>query len=261
MKNWYLGTIGYSYRDWIGSFYPSGTTQRGFLSYFSKIFNTVELNTTFYAIPRSTTFQSWVETTPNEFRFCVKTPRRITHELGLKDAQASMDEFIDSLQPLHEKLGPILIQLPPKYSQDNFSILEEFLKSLPHSYLYAIEFRNKSWYNQRTSSLLGKYQVCWVSTDYPNLPNEITLTSNFIYIRWIGINGMFHHHSYERVNKNDEFRWWLENIQTYSNQISTLYGFFNNDYAGFAPGTCTRFKQFSGIQDEIENQPYQSRLF
>jgi len=172
-----------------------------------------------------------------------------------------MYKFINILQTLHEKLGPILIQLPPKYSQDNFSILNEFLKTLSLSYLYAIEFRNKSWYNQKTSKLLGKYHVCWVSNDYPNLPKEITLTSDFIYIRWIGINGMYHHHSYERVDKNDEFHWWLEKILSYSNQISTLLGFFNNDYTGFAPGTCTRFKQFSGIQGEVENLPYQSSLF
>jgi uncharacterized protein YecE (DUF72 family) len=207
------------------------------------------------------TLQSWVDTTPNEFKFCLKTPRRITHELGLMDAESLMIEFIDALQPLYEKLGPILIQLPPKYTQENYIILDKFLKSLPHSYQYAIEFRHKSWFNEKTPQLLAKYQVCWVSSDYPNLPKEITLTSNFIYIRWIGVNGMYLHHSYERVDKTNELRWWLEKLQSYSSQISTIYGFFNNDYAGFAAGTCRRFKLLTGIQDEIENQPYQSRLF
>jgi len=261
MKQWFLGTIGFSYKDWIGSFYPPGITQRGFLSYYSKVFNGVELNTTFYSIPSTVTLHSWLNTTTKQFRFCVKTPKRITHELGLKDAQSLMMEFIDSLLPLNEKMGPILIQLPPKYKQENYSILEEFLKSLPLSHQYAIEFRHGSWFNQKTSNLLAKYQVCWVSNDYPNLPKEINLTSNFLYIRWIGVNGMYQHHTHERVDKIDEFRWWLEKLQPFYSQISTCYGFFNNDYTGFAAGTCKRFKLFIDLPDEIEIHPYQDRLF
>ena len=195
MKHWYLGTIGFSYKDWVGSFYPTGTTQRGYLSFYSKVFNSVELDTTFYSIPRQSTVQSWFNITPPEFQFCLKTPRRITHELGLKGAQGLMIEFINSLHDLGDKLGPILIQLPPKYSQENYSVVDEFLKSLPHTYQYAIEFRHSSWYNGRTTDLLSKHQVCWVSSDFPNLPKEIIPTANFLYIRWIGVNGMYQHHT------------------------------------------------------------------
>jgi uncharacterized protein YecE (DUF72 family) len=261
MKHWYLGTIGFSYKDWVGSFYPTGTTQRGFLSFYSNAFNSVELDTTFYSIPRLSTVQSWFNITPPEFKFCLKTPRRITHELGLRGAQGLMIEFVDSLHDLGDKLGPILIQLPPKYSQENYSVVDEFLKSLPRTYQFAIEFRHSSWYNGRTTDLLSKHQVCWVSNDFLNLPKEIIPTATFLYIRWIGVNGTYQHHTLERVDKTSELRWWSTRISPFFDQVPDAYGFFNNDYAGFAAGTCKRFKQIAGLADENDNLPYQGRLF
>ena len=261
MENWYLGTIGFSYKDWVGSFYPIGSLQRNFLPYYCKYFNVVELDTTFYSIPQPATVQSWFNLSPVDFRFCIKTPRRITHELGLKGAQGLMIEFMDSLHPLGEKLGPILIQLPPNYSQVNFSVLGEFFESLPNTHKFALEFRHASWYNQKTIQLLSHYQVCWVTSEFPNLPKEIIPTSNFLYIRWIGVIGMYQLHNYERVDKTDELRWWLAAIRSMSKQIPTLYGFFNNDYAGFAAGTCKRFNLIAGLANEEKDLPYQNRLF
>ena len=261
MEHWYLGTIGYSYKDWLGSFYPVGTPQRGYLPFYSKVFNSVEVDTTFHSIPRQSTILTWVNSTPAEFRFCLKTPRLITHEMGLKAAQGLMLEFIDSIHPLVDKLGPILIQLPPRYSQENYSVLEEFLESLPRTYQYAIEFRHPSWYNTRTSQLLTYHQVGWVAIDFPNIPRQINLTSNFIYIRWIGINGMYQHHTHEREDKSKQLKWWLEAVNDFTEDKPVIYGFFNNDYAGFAAGTCKRFKQIAGLNDEEDNLPYQGRLF
>ena len=261
MNYWYLGTIGFSYKDWLGSFYPTGMTQRGYLSYYSKVFNAVEINTTFYSIPNPSLVQSWVNASPSEFRFCLKTPRRITHELGLKGAYELMIEFIDSLHPLGEKLGSILIQLPPNYTQEYYSILGEFIDSLPHTCQFAIEFRHASWYNDKTARLLTQYRICWVSSEYPNLPNEIVPTSDFLYIRWIGVNGMYQHHTYERVDKTIELRSWLEAIRSFSEQVPTVYGFFNNDYAGFAAGTCKRFNNIACLGDVEDNLPYQTSLF
>jgi len=261
MNHWNLGTIGFSYKDWLGSFYPVGTTQRGYLSYYSRVFNAVELNTTFYSIPHQKTVQTWFISSPPEFRFCLKTPRRITHELGLKGAQGLMIEFIDSLNKLYEKLGPILIQLPPSYTQDNYSILNDFLASLPHTFRYAIEFRHLSWFNEKTAALLSQHQICWVSNEFPNLPMEINLTTDFLYIRWIGNNGMYHHHTHERADKSNDLRWWLKRINQYSDNVPNVYGFFNNDYAGFAAGTCKRFKDIIGLSEEDNDLPYQAKLF
>jgi len=261
MSLWFLGTIGFSYKDWVGSFYPIGTAQRGYLSYYSKVFNSVELDTTFHSIPQVKTVQTWSTTTPTEFMFCLKTPRTITHDLGLKGAHGLMNEFIESLLPLQRKTGPILIQLPPSYSQENISVLDEFLEILPLSHNYAIEFRHPSWYNQKTTKLLTHYRVAWVSLDYPNLPKQINLTADFLYLRWIGINGMYHHHTHERVDKTNQLRVWIHTLNPYLEQIKAVYGYFNNDYAGFAAGTCKRFMQLTGMNNIEHNMPYQERLF
>lgn len=261
MNHWYLGTIGFSYKDWVGPFYPTHTSPRGYLAYYSKVFNAVEINSTFYSIPNQAKVQSWLNASPEGFRFCLKTPGRITHELGLRGAQGLMIEFIDSLHSLGNKLGPILIQLPPKYSQENYSTLGEFLEALPNTHQFAIEFRHRSWYNDKTASLLTRNRICWVSNEFPNLPKEIIPTSNFLYIRWIGVNGMYQHHSYERVDKTNELRWWLDAIRPFSEQVSTVYGFFNNDYAGFAAGTCKRFFNIAGMGNEEYDLPIQGRLF
>jgi uncharacterized protein YecE (DUF72 family) len=261
MSSWRLGTIGFSYKDWVGGFYPVGTTQREYLSYYSKVFNSVELDTTFHALPRKEIVQSWFAATPSEFRFCLKTPRTITHELGLRGAQGFMTEFLDALHPLQEKAGPILIQLPPSYTQERYFILQEFLESLPQTHRYAIEFRHSSWYNDKTTQLLSQYHVCWVSIDYPNLPRQINLTTDFHYLRWIGVNGMYHLHSYEREDKTSQLRLWLRAILPYKDQMPEIFGFFNNDYAGFAAGSCKRFMLLAGLLDDEQDTPFQERLF
>jgi uncharacterized protein YecE (DUF72 family) len=260
MKQWYLGTIGFSYKDWLGSFYPVGTSQRAYLPYYSKVFNSVELDTTFHSIPRQGTVTSWCNSTPPDFCFCFKTPRLITHDLQLIGARAAMDEFLTSIQFMQEKLGPILIQLPPKLSHEKISLLDNFLTNLPENYRYAIEFRNPSWYIAKTSQMLSEHKVCWVSNDFPSLPKQINLTTDFLFLRWIGINGMYQHHSYERVDKTEQLNSWLNLILAYSKKVQYVYGFFNNDYTGFAAGTCKRFMQIAGL---IEGNylPYQERLF
>jgi uncharacterized protein YecE (DUF72 family) len=191
----------------------------------------------------------------------LKTPRIITHEIGLKGAQGLMIEFLDVFRLLQEKAGPILIQLPPSYTHENLPILSEFLESLPHTYRYAIEFRHSSWYNDITSQLLTKHRVCWVAIDYPNLPRQINVTTDFLYIRWIGVNGMYHSHSYERIDKTTQLRWWIQAILPFQDQISDIFGYFNNDYAGFAAGSCKRFMQLAGLKDNEQDIPFQERLF
>jgi uncharacterized protein YecE (DUF72 family) len=260
MTSWHLGTIGFSYKDWVGPFYPVGTSPREYLSYYSKIFNAVEINTTFHAIPRQATVKSWTNSTPDGFKFCTKTPRVITHELGLKASQSMMAEFVTSLEPLEEKEGPILIQLPPSFTQDNYDILGEFLESLPENHKYAVEFRSFTWHNQKTVDLLTKYKVCWVSIDFPKIPMEISQTTSFLYIRWIGINAMYHHHTYERVDKSKQLLAWLELIHPYINQVENIYGYFNNDYAGFAAGTAIRCKSIAGLSDSQGDLPFQERF-
>jgi uncharacterized protein YecE (DUF72 family) len=261
MSQWHLGTIGFSYKDWVGEFYPIDTSQRDYLPFYSKVFNSVEIDTTFHAIPKFSIVQSWFSITPDGFKFCLKTPRIITHERGLKASEGLMTEFLESIEPLRYKTGPILIQLPPRYSQEHLSDMELFLAYLPDSYQYAIEFRHPSWYNDITTQLLSKYQVCWVAIDFPSLPKQLILTTDFIYLRWIGRNGMYQRHSFERVEKTHELETWFDLIKTNQSDIKHIYGFFNNDYTGFAAGTCRRFLQITGMKKDDQQFPYQERLF
>lgn len=257
---WYLGTIGFSYRDWVGPFYPTGMAQHEYLPFYSKVFNSVELDTTFHALPRRSSVQTWATTTPSGFKFSLKTPRRITHELALREANSLMDEFLEAILPLGEKIGPVLIQLPPSFTQDNYATLSGFLKSLPPEFQYAVEFRHKSWYNEKTVDLLSENKVCWTTIDYPKLPREIYITTRFIYIRWIGINNLYHYHTHERVDKTEQLKTWIEIMDSAAESVDEIFGYFNNDYAGFAAGTCERFKRIAGIKSGDWEIPHQDKF-
>jgi uncharacterized protein YecE (DUF72 family) len=258
---WKLGTIGFSYKEWVGGFYPPGTSPINYLAYYSKIFNTVEVDTTFHALPRHDVIQSWKASIPINFKFSFKTPHIITHELKLNDSIGLMTEFLDAIQVLNDSLGPILIQMPPNFHFDRIGLLNNFLESLPSTYRYAIELRHPSWYNEQTAQLLSRFHICWVTIDFPNLPRKVIPTTDFLYVRWIGVNGMYQHHSFEREDKNHQLRFWLHEIEAYEPQIPIIYGYFNNDYTGFAAGTCKRFMLMAGLLDPEDNLPYQERLF
>jgi uncharacterized protein YecE (DUF72 family) len=107
----------------------------------------------------------------------------------------------------------------------------------------AIEFRHSSWFTPQTAELPRRRGVGWAATEYPRLPRQIHLTASFLYVRWIGRHGSYDHHNHERVDKTPELQAWLNEILAYSTQVDSIYGFFNNDYAGFAPGTCNRSRR------------------
>jgi uncharacterized protein YecE (DUF72 family) len=261
MNQWYIGTIGYSYKEWMGGFYPTGIKPRDYLPYYSKVFNSVEIDTTFHSLPRLESVQSWSASVPSGFKISLKTPRGITHEMKLYHAESIMAEFIDTIQPLKDRLGPVLIQLPPSFRIDSFNILQDFLKELPPVCLYAIELRHPSWFIEETVKLLSQFHICWAAIDFPNIPRQIVRTTDFLYIRWIGINGMYQHHSFERIDKTDHLKWWIDAIHAAMTEGMAIYGYFNNDYTGFAAGSCKRFMVMAGLMDEENNMPYQERLF
>ncbi len=261
MDQWYLGTMGFGYKDWQGVFYPPGVSTGNFLSHYSHKFNAVELDTTFYGTPRIDTVQRWLSSVDTGFKFCAKTPRAITHEMGLVGAEGMMVDFIERMQLLEDKLGAILIQLPPRFSAENFPALIAFLKEIPHNVPIAVEFRNRSWYTEMTAELLTKHNICWAATEFPKLPRQVPPTADFLYIRWIGQHGSYDKHTYERVDKTEELKWWGQHIHTHLDHVHSVYGFFNNDYAGFAAGTCQKFKRILGLPTEEFQLPQQGRLF
>src|SRR5512142_3358324 len=128
MVDWYLGTIGFTYPEWKGSFYPAGLPANQSLNYYSRIFNAVEVNTTFYGPQPPEQIQRWSASTPEDFRFCLKAPRKVTHDLRLQNAAAEMRTFIEASSDLAEKFGPVLVQLPPSFTTAERPALEGFLQ-------------------------------------------------------------------------------------------------------------------------------------
>lgn len=261
--NWYLGTIGFSYSDWKGVFYPSDLPTRKFLTYYSRIFNSVEINSSFHGKPGIDTIKRWGHDTPSEFRFSFKVPQLITHELKLKDSLTYIYEFINLLTIIKEKLGVILFQFPPSFRQNRVDLLKDLFVSLPQDIRFAIEVRDISWHQfpDTLISLCRDYNVCWAATDFPRLPNVIYSTANFLYIRWIGVNGRYVTHNKEREGQSNNLKMWYESIINSNPEQYDTYGYFNNDYAGFAAGTANRFKVVSQLPIIDFIQPKQGTLF
>jgi uncharacterized protein YecE (DUF72 family) len=261
MVDWFVGTIGFTYPEWRGTFYPAGLPSGQSLGYYSKLYNSVEINTTFYGPQSPAQVQRWAAMTPPDFRFCLKAPRRVTHDLRLQNAEAEMRVFIESSQALGPKFGAVLVQLPPSLKVNERPALERFLASLPPGPRYAVEFRHASWHVPETAELLRQYGVCWVATDYEDLPVEIYPTTDFLYIRWIGKHGVLPHPGHEILDRAERLKSWLERIRAVESEISTVYGFFDNDYAGHAPATANRLKTLLGQPVSPAPGEEQGRLF
>jgi uncharacterized protein YecE (DUF72 family) len=265
---WYIGTMGFSYADWSGVFYPADMPARNYLSYYSRIFNGVEIDSTFYGIPRETTIRRWASIVGPAFKFCLKTPRAITHDSGLKDVEAEMRAFLDQVVLLGEALGVVLLQFPPSFRRDQLGALEGLLTGLPEGYKFAVEIRDPSWFDipsgQREpalASLLRSLGICWAATEYPGLPARFYRTTDWLYIRWIGQHGAYRVHDHERVDKVVQLRDWCAQIARESDRMAEIYGFLNNDYAGFAVGTADRLKGILELPRQEYRPPKQATMF
>jgi uncharacterized protein YecE (DUF72 family) len=261
MVTWYLGTMGFGFKDWEGVFYPAGLPPRNYLRHYHKYFNTVELDTTFYGLPKAEQIKRWVNSVPSDFSFSLKMPRQITHELRLQLTNSPMSYLYKELENFGESLGVILVQLPPDFTFQEFEILKTFLDQLSFEWRYAVEFRHASWFRPETAGLLTKLNVCWAATEYLNLPDQITKTTDFLYIRWIGEHGRYERKDHERVNLTNRLEDWLTKINLNLGTVGKVFGYFNNDYAGFSPATCQRFQQLVGFEPMDFKPPQQGTLF
>lgn len=258
---WYLGTMGYGYKDWQGPFYPQGLNQRDFLSYYSQYFNAVEMDSTFYGTPRPEYVQRWTQMTPDDFIFCPKLPRQITHDLRLYDAGEETEAFLETVRLFGDKLGPILIQFPPDYTHEETDTLAQYLAALPRDVRYAVEFRDRSWHAKTTGALLQEHAVAWVSTDYLYMPKRVYVTADFIYLRFLGRHGTYKVKDHERVDKTEQLQEWVADVRDrQDDDVHTVYGFFNDDYTGFAPATCQKLKRILDLPTDPLTPPQQARL-
>ncbi len=259
-----LGTQGLSAQGWEGVFYPPGTRDQ--LEFYSKVFPTIELNTTFYAIPRRGTVEGWKRRSSAEFVFSCKLPREITHDSYLEpgpDTLRALAWFLEVVSALEEKLGVILVQLPPGFGAEYLDRLEWFVRQLPDGFRYAVEFRNRDWDRDDVGELLQAHGVAWVLNDWRNMPPAIRFTADFTYVRWVG-----HHwglRTYDRVQRDrlDDLRGWASLLQEAPRSVRKLFAYANNHYEGHAPATVRRFQEIMRlpVSDPAPHWPQQTQLF
>jgi uncharacterized protein YecE (DUF72 family) len=159
-----VGTSGWSYKEWKGSFYPPKLPQDEMLGFYASRFPTVEVNNSFYRIPSEKALAGWLEQVPPDFRFVLKASRRITHNSRLADEDGSLEYFLRAVNPLGERLGPTLFQLPPTFKKDS-ERLRGFLARLPQRRIAALEFRHASWFDDEVYDLLRSHDVPLVAVD------------------------------------------------------------------------------------------------
>lgn len=247
--NIFLGTCGWSYKEWEGIFYEKKSSQSKLQGY-SRVFKTAEIDSTFYRNPSKATVMGWLKYSPSDFFFTAKLPKIITHDkaLGLRgEIKADLKEFTDLMLPLQQggKLSCLLIQLPPKYSY-NPKILEEFFQLLDPRFRYAVEFRNLTWLapEATTFEILEKHHVAYTNVDEPLLPPDMHLTSDFAYFRWHG-HGKNIWFNYQYTP--EELEPWVPKIQQAAAKVKNVYGYFNNHYHGYAPENCLQLLERLGL--------------
>lgn len=239
--------MGFSYPDWSGPFYPPGLKAGEYLSYYAKFFSALELDTTFYAAPPPERVKKWRDETPAGFRFCLKTPRAITHDTPLVAGARPMAEFVDACRVFEEKLGVVLIQFAPTFTADNLQTVDSFLATLPNDVKFAVEFRHRSWGKTETLQMLRERKCAFVSAEYASRPSRVFATTEFLYLRLIGVHNQFATHTREQVDAAERLTWWKDAVEKSLPPPREIWAFVNNDYAGYSPATAHHLRQMLGL--------------
>ena len=232
-----IGTSGYHYKHWRGPFYPSKTSSGEMLEFYSQVFDTVELNNSFYRLPKDEAFDNWRHSTPDNFIFAVKASRFLTHQKKLKDPEDALEKLLPRVSRLDHKLGPILFQLPPRW-QANPGRLEHLLEALPRDLRYAFEFRDVSWIQPEINKLLARFSAAFCIYELAGYQSPLTITADFAYVRLHGPGLAKYQESYS-VGR---LRRWSQQIQKWEKYLAAIYIYFDNDQAGHAARNALTLK-------------------
>lgn len=232
-----IGTSGWYYEHWRELFYPVDLLKSKWFEYYARYFNTVEINNTFYHLPKENSIQRWYKNAPKEFLYAVKANRYITHIQKLKDTSESLKHFFDRINILKGKLGPVLYQLPPNLHID-LKRLEAFIKLLPKRKTSVFEFRHISWYCDDTFKLLKKFKAGFCIHDMPGKESPRVVTSDIIYIRFHGTADRYSG-SYPKSQLQDWVKWLKEKAEN----SRSICIYFNNDYHAHAIKNAKQLKE------------------
>lgn len=264
-----IGTSGWSYDEWTSIFYPKNLKKKNFLSYYSKIFHTNEINSTFYRIPSKWIVKSWVDRTPDDFTFTAKLPKTITHnsKLDLEKCYEELDYYLAVMEPLitSKKLTAFLIQLPPSFNKkDHFKFLKEFIVNWPTDYIsenyhLVVEFRNKSWMNEDVFNFLREYSLTYCSVIEPLLPPRMDVTNDeFLYIRFHGFGDKIW---FDYLFNNDEINKYGDLIKKTMSKTKSINIYFNNHFSGYAIKNSFMMMKKLGLKPRNEPKEIQVHEF
>ena len=212
------------------------------MAFYARVFRTVEVNTTFHAVPSDATVRGWHARTPPDFRFALKVPRAITHDLrlALPDAEPLVRSFLRVADLLEDKCGPLLVQLPPSFdrSPDNRRALAAFLDRLPGQRSIAVELRNVSWVEPAVERALADRNVAWclVEGDQPNR-RVLLFTADFTYVRWNRSGLRFEGFAEVQHDRSEALDWWADALRGVPPAVRTVWGYMSNEFAGHAPAS------------------------
>ncbi|MDX1534130.1 MAG: DUF72 domain-containing protein [Thermoplasmata archaeon] len=241
-----LGTSGWDYEEWIGPFYQRRSASK--LQAYAAVFDTAEINSTFYRVPSPGMVMGWTTRSPENMSFSAKVPQTVTHDRLLrveKGAGRELQDYCDLMRPLLEagKLGVLLLQLPPRlrFHEDR---TRAFFEALPDPFPFAIEFRNASWMVPAAFELLREFGVAYTVVDEPLLPPEVHVTASIAYFRWHG-HGRDPWYNYRY--RPEELEPWIPRLQETAPTVDTLYGYFNNHFHGNAPENALEVLEMLGV--------------
>ena len=254
-----LGTSSFTAAGWDGSFYPRGTQSVDRLTFYAEHFDTVEIDSTFYACPPRRSVEGWASRTPEDFIFSVKVPQTITHEKVLVNCDAELKQFVDTMEILGDKLGPMVLQFPFfnrnvfRGQSDFLDRLIPFLKKLPQGYTSAVEIRNKEWLDAQFAGVLRDFHVALVLQDQSRMEplKELfqkfdPITTDWTYIRWLGdrkgIERVTTTWDKTVIDRTSEMSGWVDVCYETVRQGVKVFGYANNHFSGHAPSTIRQFR-------------------
>jgi len=259
-----LGTCSWCSEDWRGRFYPAHLGQSHWLEFYARYFKTVEVDSTFYHVPSPHALEHWLECTPPEFIFSCKMPRKITHDLNLRECEQPLLAFLNDITPLLPKLGPILIQLPSHFAPGkDEDALERFLLKLPRrDFRFAVEFRHSGWFRPHLIHFFQKFGLCWVWNDLSpagrldRAPFEfVPETTDFLYVRLMGDlrskyaadGSLIYHYDSLIWPRTEALENWAMKISKHLDGEMKAFIYVNNHFEGNAPQTCRRLARQFGM--------------
>ena len=232
MTRYHVGTSGFSYKEWRGTFYPEDLPDKQMLPYYAGRLDAVEINNTFYRMPTRKLLEGWAGQVPESFAFALKTPRRITHDKKLREVDEDVHYLVETAAVLGARLGPFLVQLPP-YLKKDAALLGDFVATLPKGTRAGIEFRSSSWFDDAVYDVLSGAEVALVVSDMDDKPEPpVVKTAPFGYARL------------RRVEYDDPaLQAWAERFEAAG--WDEAFVFFKHEEAGTGPRYAARFRELA----------------